>query len=204
MVACSCVSAARACRFAPLPVVGCGLRSSPSALCSLPSSVLCSVWLLVASAVLSRARSALRLVLRSRCSFVGCPFVLLCLGGSSCRCFSPLGRGFVRLGVGFSHTLNLPIDKLRLLIYNLSVSDRMVKHSNYPRHGLRATVRSTANAVLLFCLFQKPLSIKLYAHNSPTAHCGRFCRFLIKLPYNSFFFRCGRNPDRLRPLPKRK
>lgn len=161
MVACSCVSAARACRFAPLPVVGCGLRSSPSALCSLPSSVLCSVWLLVASAVLSRARSALRLVLRSRCSFVGCPFVLLCLGGSSCRCFSPFGRGFLGVGVGLSPSLHLnhnqfllvrqaetnkktkAVDKLSLLIYNIAGCDGMFLHfCHYPRH--RVTSHSQA------------------------------------------------------------
>lgn len=156
----ACVPSAPARRFAPCPVVGCRLRSPSSALCSLSSSVVRSVGLLVAPSFVSLARSALRLVLRSCFVALGSPFVLLRVGCPSCRRFSSFGCRVVRLGVGFSHTLISPIDKLRLLIYNLSVPDGVVKHINYPRHGLRATDRAKElNSSLAFLFVTKAIVI---------------------------------------------
>lgn len=128
----SCVSSASARRFALCSVVGCRLRSPSFALRSLSCSVVRSVGLLVAPSFVPLAWSALRLVLRSCFVALGSSFVLLRVGCPSCRRFSSFGCRFVRLGVGFSHTLIKPIDKLRLLIYNLSVPDGVIKHFNSP------------------------------------------------------------------------
>lgn len=156
----ACVPSASARRFAPCPVVGCGLLAPFPVVRPLSSSVVRSVGLLVAPSFVSLARSALRLVLRSCFVALGSPFVLLRVGCPSCRCCSSFGCRVVRLGVGFSHTLISPIDKLRLLIYNLSVSDGVIKHFNYPRHGLRATDRAKElNSSLAFLFVPKAIVI---------------------------------------------